>query len=457
MAYDAELMATAQKAGSAHRNRGDVVAALGSAVKRIEANYHVASFAHSAMEPPCATAKWTGDKLECWACVQDPQTTRATLAGVLEIPLENITVHATWLGGAFGRKSKPDFVIEAAMVAKEVGKPVKVTWTREDDLGYDFFHAPAAQRLEGALDADGKVTAFLHRTVFPSISTTFSTDVDEPSSGELGLGAIDMPFDVPNVRLEAGKALAGVRIGWLRAVSNNQHAFAVQSFAAELAHAAGRDQKDFLLDLIGPDRLFNPADDGAEYGNYNGDIADYPIDTARLKHVGRTAAAMAGWGRDLPAGHGLGIAVHRSFLTYVATAIEIAVSDDGTLSIPGVWVATDAGTVVNPRHVRAQMEGGTIYGLSNALYGEITATGGTVDQKNFPDWRLMRMAEAPRTFNVEIISSTALPGGVGEPATPPAGPALANAIFNATGVRLRRLPILGPNGQRLSLDTTQST
>lgn len=159
---------------------------------------------------------------------------------------------------------------------------------------------------------------------------------------------------------------------------------------------------------------------------------------------------MAGWGRDLPIGHGLGIAVHRSFLSYVATVVEVAVDTTGRLTIPGVWLAVDAGTVVNPRHVRAQMEGGTIYGLSNALFGEITVRNGAVMQSNFPDWRLMRMEEAPRAFEVEIVESDAAPAGVGEPATPPAAPALANAIFNATGERIRRLPILGPAGYALS-------
>lgn len=457
VAYDAQMMSTAQEDGTVHRSRGDVASALDTAATRISADYHVASLAHSAMEPPAATAKWTGDTLECWACVQDPQTTRATLAGLLDMDVEQITVHATWLGGAFGRKSKPDFVAEAAIIAKQIGKPVKVTWTREDDLGYDYFHAPSAQHFEGALDANGKVTGFLHRSVFPTISSTFSTDANEPSSGELDLGAIDTPFNVDSIQIEGGKAEAGLRIGWLRSVANVQHVFGVQSFAAELAHAAGRDQKDFLMELIGPDRIFDPADDGAEYSNYSGDINEYPIDTARLKAVGKKAATMANWGRTLPDGHGLGIAVHRSFLSYVATVIEVAVDAEGAISIPGTWVAVDAGTVVNPRHVKAQMEGGTLYGISNALFGAITATGGQVDQKNFPDWRLMRMEEAPRTFQVEIIASTAPPGGVGEPGTPPAAPALANAIFAATGMRVRSLPILGPKGRRLALDTAQAT
>ena len=362
----------------------------------------------------------------------------------------------TWLGGAFGRKSKPDFVVEAALIAREIGKPVKVTWTREDDVRHGYYHSVSAQYCEAGLDESGKCTAWLHRTVFPPISSTFDSAVTEPSDGEMGMGATDIPIAAPNLRVESGNAKGHVRIGWLRSVANVYHAFAVQSFAAELAHAAGRVQKDYLLELIGPPRKVDPVAEGATYGNYGADLGEYPIDTGRLRQVVEKAAAMAKWGRKLPRGRGLGIAAHRSFLSYVATVVEVAVGADGTLTIPGVWLAVDAGTVINPRHVRDQMEGGTIYGLSNALYGAITAKDGAVVQDNFPSWRLMRMGEAPRDFKVAIIESDAPPGGVGEPPTPPAAPALANAIFAATGHRLRTLPFIGADGSKLVLPGKQS-
>lgn len=453
--YAKQLQATARRSGKVRRSRGDVDAALAAASKRVTAEYAAPHLSQSPMEPPCATAEWDGDRLECWACVQDPQSTRDTLAAALGIDKTKIKVTPTWLGGAFGRKSKPDFVVEAALIAREIGKPVKVTWTREDDIRHGYYHSVSAQYCEAGLDKNGRCTALLHRTVFPSIGSTFDNAAKGPSDGEMGLGATDVPFAMPNLRVESGDAKGHLRIGWLRSVSNIYHAFAIQSFAAELAHAAGRDPKDYLLELIGPPRLVDPNAEGATYENYGAELADYPIDTGRLRNVVEKVAGMAKWGRKLPKGRGLGIAAHRSFLSYIATVVEVAVGKDGTLSIPGVWLAVDAGTVINPRHVRAQMEGGTIYGLSNALYGQITAKAGAVVQDNFPSWRVLRMGEAPREFAVEIIASDALPGGVGEPATPPAAPALANAIFAATGQRLRSLPLIGPEGSKLKLPAQQ--
>lgn len=442
--YAETLRAAAAKPGKVHRTRGDVDAALAAGAQRIEADYYVPHLPHSSMEPPAATAKWDGDRVECWACVQAPQQARKAVAGACGIPLENVTINVTWLGGGFGRKSKPDFVVEAALVARQAKAPVKVVWTREDDLTHDYFHTVSHQRLEGALDAEGRCTAILHRTVFPPISSTFAAGATSPTAGDLRQGASDTPFAVPNLRLETGEAEAHVRIGWLRSVANIYHAFAVQSFAAELADAAGRDPKDYLLELIGPPRQIDPNTEAAEYDNYGEPLATYPIDTGRLAHVVRVVAEMADWDRKRHPHRGLGIAVHRSFLSYVATVVEVEITAKGDFILHGAWSAMDAGTVVNLDSSRNQLEGGTLFGLSNALYGEITARRGQIVQRNFPDWRLMRIDEAPRTVEVRIIESDAPPGGVGEPPTPPAAPALANAIYAATGHRIRRLPIFGP-------------
>ena len=449
--FERAITATAQKPGETRRERGDIKQAFKSAKKMVKADYYVPYLSQSPMEPPVATARWTKDgRVECWASTQTPQASRQTVAQVCGVKPEQVTIHVTLLGGGFGRKSKPDFVAEAALVARAVGRPVKLVWTREDDLQHGYLHTVSAQHLEGAFDGNDKVSAWLHRTVFPPIASTFSPGMDNPTWGELRLGATDNPFDIPNLRVETGRARAHLRTGWLRSVANIYHAFAVQSFAAELAHAVGRDPLAMLLELIGPPRTLDPNKEGAKYDNYGDPLEEYPIDTARLAHVAKKAAKMAGWGRKLGKGRGLGIAAHRSFLSYVATVVEVQVDDAGRMTIPKVWSAVDAGTVVNPKHTAAQIEGGTLYGLSNALYGEITAKGGAVEQANFPDWRLMRMNEAPRDFEVYIVPSEAPPGGVGEPGTPPAAPALVNALFAATGRRFRRLPILG-SSDRLSL------
>ena len=451
------LIETARESGDVRRKRGDVGQAMSEADRTVEAEYYVPHLAHTAMEPPAALAEWDDDgKVVCWGCIQAPQAARNLVADYCEVPKDDVTIQITWLGGGFGRKSKPDFFGEAAWLAREVEEPVKVVWTREDSVRHSYYHTVSAQRMEGAIDKDGACTAFMHRTVFPPITSTFDASATNPTWGDLRQGATDTPFDVPNLQVESGEADAHVRTGWLRSVANIYHAFAVQSFVGELAAEAERDQKDFLLDLIGPPRKVDPRDEGAQYDNYGSPMDKYPIDTGRMATTVEMAADMADWGRELDEGHGMGIAVHRSFCSYVATAIEVAVADDGSLTIPGVWSVIDAGTVVNPNHVKHQLEGGTIFGLTCAMHGEITATDGAIDQANFPDFRLMRMDEAPRQMEARIVDSDAPPGGVGEPPTPPAAPALTNAIYDATGIRIRSLPIFDDSWEdRLPIDDTQ--
>ena len=440
--YRKQLVDTSHKDGKTVLNRGDVAAAFENAASVIEADYYAPHLSHAPMEPPAAAAKMHDDgSVEIWAATQDPQSVQGTVANLLGIDKSQVKVNVTLLGGAFGRKSKADFSAEAAWLAKQTGKPVKVSWSREDDIRHGYYHTVSAQYLKGALDAEGKATAWLHRSVFPSISSTFSAEATGPGNFELSLGMLDNPYAIPNMRLESGDAKAHVRIGWLRSVCNVYHAFAVCGFADELAHAAGADPRDYLLQLAGPSRKVDPTDDGAEYSNYGQSLEVHPIDTGRYKAVVEKVSSMAGWGRDLPDGHALGIAVHRSFLSTVGAVAEVRVDDEGKLHVEELWIAIDAGLVVNPDRVVAQMEGAGIFGMSLALHGEITAKDGVIEQGNYDSYPVVRMREAPKAINVHIMEVDAPPGGVGEPGVPPVAPAIVNAYFAATGKRVRELPL----------------
>jgi isoquinoline 1-oxidoreductase beta subunit len=442
-AYRQTLEESARARGDSVRQEGDVEAVFAGAATVVEAAYYSPHFVHAPMEPPGAVAHVHDGVCEVWSSTQDPQATQSTLAEALGIDAAKVASRVPLLGGAFGRKSKPDFAVEAALVSREVGAPVKVTWTREDDIRHGYYHSCCAQYLKAALDESGRPTAWLQRSVFPPIESLFTADAVKPASWEVDFGLTDLPYAIPNLSLEAGEAAAHVRIGWLRSVQNIFHAYATGSFVDELAVQSERDPVEYLLELIGEPRHVDLAAGGVkEYFNYDGPLEQYPIDTGRLANVVRLAAEKAGWGRALPKRSGLGIAAHRSFLTYVATVVEVAVSDDGKVSIPRVVMAVDAGTVVNPDRVRAQMEGATIYGMSAACYGEITAKEGRIQQSNFNDYHVVRMSDAPRVIEVHLVASDAPPGGVGEPGTPPFAPALCNAIYAATGKRIRSLPIM---------------
>ena len=443
VAYKATLEEAARKPGKIVRNDGDFTATAAAAAKRITAEYYLPHLAHASMEPPAASARITQGKCEVWGCFQSPQAARDLVAKRLGIPVENVTVHVTLLGGGFGRKSKPDFGIEAAVLSKAMdGKPVKVVWTRDDDLHNDYFHTVSVEHLEAGVGANGLPVAWLHRTVAPTIVSTFDSGAKEEANWELGMGVINVPFAIPNIRIENPEAIAHTRIGWFRSVSNIPHAFAVQSFVAELAAAAGRDPKDFLLEVIGPARVVTPQMLGDTW-NHGESPERYPVDTGRLRRVAELAAKEAGWGRSLPKGSGLGIAAHYSFVSYVAAVVEVAVDAKGELTIPRVDIAVDCGATVNPDRVRAQMEGACVMGVSAATLGEISFKAGRAQQDNFNTYEVTRMSAAPREIRVHIVPGDyGKPmGGVGEPGVPPVPPALCNAIFAATGKRIRQLPI----------------
>lgn len=441
--YKKQLQATARKPGKAIKNVGDIDKGFASAAKTVEADYYVPLLAHAAMEPEVAVADFRDGKCTLWAPTQNPQAVQDTVAAAIGIDKQDVICNVTLLGGGFGRKSKPDYCAEAAILSQKLGRPVKVVWTREDDIRHDYYHAVAAMYMKGGLDQNGKVAALLQRSVFPSINSTFAPNVTFGSADELAMGFTDTPYFVPNHRIENGEAVNHVRIGWLRSVANIYHAFAVCSFADELAHAAGRDPKDYLLELIGPGRIIDLKAQGVDYPNM-GPIEQYPVDASRLRNVIEQVAERSGWGkRRLPKGHAMGIAAHRSFLTYVASVVEVAVSPQGKVSIPRVDTVVDAGTIVNPDRVRSQFEGAAVFGASLAMVGEITASDGRINQSNFHDYPVLRMNEAPMETHVHIVESDAPPAGVGEPGVPPMAPALCNAIFAVTGKRIRDLPLKG--------------
>jgi len=440
------LKASVQNPGTVHLGRGDIDAALATDAPLIEAQYETAMLAQAPMEPPAATA-WVREDGSCeiWACVQDAQSTQILVSEWLGIEPSQVTVNVTMLGGGFGRKSKCDFVVEAVEASRQTGGPVKLVWTREDDIQHCYYHAEAVQLMRAKLGPDGLPDAWLMRAAFPSIDWMWQPGLDEPMPWEVGMGWTNMPFDVPNVSVQGCKARIPIRIGWLRSVCNVWHAFSLNGFVDEMAEAAGEDPVAYRLRLLGKDRVFDApneppgADPGAsaEAGSFNGLI----VDTGRYRRVLELVADRAGWGRPLPAGHYRGIAVHNSFYSYTATVVEIAVEGDA-FRVVAVDTAVDCGRIVNPDGVQQQVEGATIYGLTLALYGELTAANGRVLQSNFGDYRLMRIHEAPGAIRAHLTESEEAPSGIGEPPTPTVAPALASALHAATGKRYRSMPLL---------------
>ncbi|WP_111496229.1 xanthine dehydrogenase family protein molybdopterin-binding subunit [Marinobacter bohaiensis] len=438
-----ELEQRAQSPGKVIRTQGDIGTALKNASDSIQATYFMPHLAQAPMEPPVATARLRDGKAEIWAPVQNPQAARDGVAKQLGLEPESVTINVTLLGGGFGRKSKPDFIFEAASLAKAFeGRPVRVQWTREDDLHHSYFHALSVDRLEAGLDANGKTVGWRHRTLSPSITSLFGPDPEHKGGFELGMGFNTMPFDIPALQLENPPAAAHVRIGWFRSVYNLPHAFAIQSFAAEVAEAAGRDHRDYLLELLGPDRQIDPESIGEQW-NYGENPDLYPIDIGRMRAVVEKATAEAGWGRDMPANRGLGLAVHQSFASYTAVVFDVEVADSGDLVIHNVDMAFDCGPQVNPERIRSQLEGACIMGIGIALQSEITLQDGQVQQDNFHQYHFARMRHAPRNIRTHLINDNPdiAPGGVGEPGLPPIAPALCNAIYAASGKRIRELPV----------------
>jgi len=427
--YNQKIKKRLQKNGKlVPGSRGNVATAFKESKDIIEATYHVPHLVHAPMEVPNATAWFKGDSCEVWAPVQDPQTVRSEIAHFFNLALENVTVNVTFLGGGFGRKSKSDFVVEAVALSKEINGPVQVVWTREDDIKHSFYHSTSTQYLKGSLDKEGQVSGWLHRAAFPSIVSSFKPLSDYASGFELGQGFINNPYQIENFRFENAKAEAYVRIGWMRSVIHIHSGFGINSFVDELAAKANKDPLEFHLELLGIDRVIQGK-------------SEHPFNSKRLKNVLKIAAKKSGWGKKLPEGHGLGLAIHYSFYSYVATIVEVSAKNK-KIKIENIWTAIDCGLVLNKDNVKNQLEGAAVFGMSIALFGKITAKDGAIEQGNFDDYLMTRMKDTPNIDITIIDNMQTAPSGVGEPGVPVIAPAICNAIFSATGQRVRTLPLI---------------
>jgi isoquinoline 1-oxidoreductase beta subunit len=419
--------ALVQQDGKVVRNEGDARSALAAAPQKVEAVYELPFVAHATMEPMNCTVDVRPDRAEAWVPTQAPQWAQAVIGTVSKLPPEAVVVHTTLMGGGFGRRYHADFAVEAAQVSKAVGAPVKLLWTREDDMQHDFYRPSAHHLLRAGLDEKGNPLAWHHRMASTSIAAFWAQPGRPADATEIG-GAVDLPYAIPHIRVEYTAAPSGVPVAWWRSVESSINAFTVESFVDELAAAAKADPLAFRLRLLAEPRTIKQPPDNESV-----------LDTRRLRAVLELAAAKAGWGGPLPSGRGRGIAAHFSFDTYVAEVAEVTV-EGGVPRVRRVVCAVDCGIVVNPDGVRAQIESAIVYGLSAALKGSITITEGRVEQSNFSDFEVLRIDEMP-VIEVHTLPSIERPTGTGEPGLPPIAPAVANAIFAATGKRLRRLPI----------------
>ncbi|MHB8844495.1 MAG: xanthine dehydrogenase family protein molybdopterin-binding subunit [Nitrospirota bacterium] len=411
-----DLVSRMSEQGVVAKSQGDAKAALASAVKKVEASYLLPYLSHATMEPMNCTASVTSERCDVWAPTQNQGGVQGLAAKLTGLKPEQVFVHTTYLGGGFGRRFEQDFVEEAVSISKAAGKPVKVIWTREEDIQNDFYRPANYTRIEAGLDAKGKVTAWSHKIVCPSIfSRVFPGMMKNGIDNAAVEGVADLEYEVPNLLAEYVRIDLPVPVGFWRSVGASHNGFIIESFVDQLAAEAGKDPLAFRLGLL----------------------QKHP----RARRVLETAAQKAGWGKPPKKGQALGIAYHLSFESYVAQVAEVSVDKaSGRITVHKITCAADCGSVINPDTVVAQMEGGIVMGLSAALKEKMEFAGGGVKTTNFGDYDLLRMSETPE-IEVHIVTSRDPLGGIGEPGVPPVAPAVANAVFAATGARLHSLPM----------------
>lgn len=407
------------------REAGNVDASLAAADRTVEAIYHAPFLVHAPLEPMNCVVHVRSDGCEIWAPTQIPIPVRRNAAALLELEPEDVVVHPTRVGGGFGRRLSLEFVLEALQVARQVDAPVQLVWTRDDDTRHGFMRPFSYHRLRAGVDGRGRITAWLHRQA--GTSRYAFREGEEPARSEFREGSYPAGL-TPAYRLEYALAESNMPVGPLRAPGFNAFTFAVESFLDEVAAAAGRDPVGLRLELLAGDRMLPYGDDDV-------------FDTARLRRVIRTAAEAAGWGSPLPDGRGRGIGAMSTFGSYSAQVVEVSVDrSSGEVTVHRVTCAMDCGRAVNPNGLRAQAEGGVVDGLGAALFGEITVRDGRIDQSGYGDFPILRYDQSPE-IEVRVIDGDEAPTGAGEPPYPPVFPALANAVFDAIGARVRRLPL----------------
>lgn len=444
--YKQELVKKANTKGIVARSEGDVYSHKFDESKTVEATYTVPYHHHMSMETPAATAVVEGNTCRVWTGTQTPQWCKNLVMEELglnaETDADKVEVNLALMGGAFGRKGKNDYTLEAVELAKATGRPVKVIWTREDDVKHGYYHSIAANYYKAELTKDNKADFWVQRVVHPPIGWIFDSNSDQPSDGNLSQSFADIPFDVNNISCETQKITTHVRTGWLRSVHNINNAFAMGCFVDELAAKANISTRQMWLNLIGKDRLINLQEEGFKGGqNYGKSEQDkgYEIDTRRMKDLINLIADKANVDEKLPKGEGWGISYATSFNSYAAAATKVRVKDK-KVEVLEMHTAIDCGLVITPDRVKSQMEGAMIMGLSMALQSEITAKDGVIEQGNFHDYPVSRINQVP-PLHVHLVPSNKPPGGVGEPGLPPVMPSIVNAIYHASGVRVRDLPV----------------